>query len=112
MSCSCGPDWLPNKLVHWYLAVPADEQCFFHDACVQHDLDYENGVPKMKADDDFLLFMLRLVILEEPTMKQVRRALAYYRWVKWGGYFSYSKSWTKRRLFSTTESNLNKDKVA
>lgn len=97
MSCACGPAWAPNWLVHKFLNVPEGEQCFFHEACLQHDEDYRIGKPKGHSDDKFLLYMMRLTVDRNPTAKQVRRALTYYRLVKWFGWASYGLARLKDR---------------
>lgn len=90
MSCSCGPDWLPSKITHWYLKVPPGEVCFFHEACLVHDSDYVSGeLSKGDCDTKFLVSMIHLALKAKASDKQIKRAISYYFWVKHGGYISY-----------------------
>jgi len=88
--CACGPDWMPRKFTHWYLGVPKGEKCFFHAACVEHDIDYEHGIlSREDCDFKFLISTLKLAVENKASHKQVFRATGFFRKVRWFGWVSY-----------------------
>lgn len=99
MACACGPGWLPSKLLHWYLKIPEGEECFYHSACVQHDVDYiEQVYTWKKCDDIFFSNMINCYSLHKPELEQLLRAVKYYNWVRRGGWISYYYYWIKYRV--------------
>lgn len=91
--CACGPGWLPRWFVNLFMAKEEGEKCFFHDACVQHDKDYDAGIGRTLADFNFLQHMLRLIEQShhsnDAKTKLVLRAVNYYEWVRAFGWISY-----------------------
>lgn len=95
--CSCGPDWLPEKWVHWYLKIPVGEKCFFHEACVLHDEDYYTGrVSRNKADQNFLVSMVTIAQEGGVSFEELAMAIKYYQFVRYGGWISYNIHRVKR----------------